>query len=95
MRALEPLDQRLRRCETNESSGHKAFTRAVVWWACLDIPGRGSVDGEHRNLRVPQCLYDFGKRLADLSAEGEAENCVDNLVGLLYRRDKVIGEGNV
>jgi hypothetical protein len=52
MTTLEPLHQRFRRRQADQSVGLKSFSRTVVRGSSLDIPGGRCIDRENGDIGV-------------------------------------------
>lgn len=72
---------RLRRCQTDQRSGHELRPGPLLGRAVLDIPRAGRVDAEYGDSGGFELGDDGGEGVAEGTAEGEAEDGVDDEVG--------------
>ena len=83
MPSFKPFHQRLRRRQTDQRIRVIALTRSLIRWSSFNVPATGCIDSQDRNLCVAESGDDGGEGLADLAAETEAKDCVDDDVGFL------------
>lgn len=71
--AAEELDERLGRCEANQSSRMKCTAQSRLRWALLDVPRRWRINRRYGKFGLFHGLNNSRKRLAHLT--GKAETC--------------------
>ena len=86
----EMLYQRLRRRQADERARHvRVPDLAVPGRAARNVPAAGRVDGEDRLVGGFEARDDGGKGVAEGPGEGEAEDGVDDELGLGEERAEV------
>lgn len=73
---------------------HELRTGSFLRWSGLDIPRAGRIDTQHRDIGGLDLRDDFVEWITQWSAEGEAEDGVDQEVCRLQGCFKVVNEGD-
>jgi hypothetical protein len=82
MPPLKPLDQRLWRRQTNQRIRIIFLSRSFVWRPSFYIPTTRGIDSQDGDFCGGEGGDDGRKGFADLAFEGEAEDGVDDEIGL-------------
>ncbi|KAK6437797.1 hypothetical protein LTR95_006013 [Oleoguttula sp. CCFEE 5521] len=80
MPSPKPLDQRLRRRQTDKRSRHVRLPRPITRRSSFDVPTTRRIHSKHRNFRRSECGDDRGEGFADFATEGETEDGVEDVV---------------
>lgn len=89
------LHQRFRRRQTDQSLRIKLRPRPLLRRPILNAPTTRRIDTQHRHFRLLHSRDDIPERISDFTFEAEAEDGVDDMIGLLKRGGKVFGEWDV
>lgn len=89
------LHQRLRRSQTNQRLRHELRSWSLLRRSILYTPARRRIDRQHGHIGILHSRDDLSERIAHLATEAESEDCIYDMVSILQRGSKVLGEGDV